>query len=104
MTFETEEGVERAKAFQAAVDASEDLQRLKLDLWLQKGYKIEIQEASEPSDIIWENRQFTPEERRRKELCTFIGIALMLLASFMVIFKLSDISNKAIEKYPLFDE
>lgn len=28
----------------------------------------------------------------------------MLLASFMVIFKLSDISNRAIEKYPLFDE
>jgi hypothetical protein len=45
MTFESEEGIQRA---------------LHLDdkNWLGD-QEIEIQKASEPSDIIWENRHFT---------------------------------------------
>ena len=33
---------------------------------------IEIQAASEPSDIIWENRENTPAQRRFREIVTVI--------------------------------
>ena len=58
MTFENEEGVTRALKYHEAIEA--DPANLgKYQFWL-KDEEIEIQPASEPSDIIWENRQFTP--------------------------------------------
>jgi hypothetical protein len=50
------------------------------------GQEIEIQAASEPTDIIWENRYFTEEERRFKSLIVSIIIALMLGLSFAIIY------------------
>ena len=47
VTFATEEGHERAVNY-CNYPQSKLL-----------GQEIEVQEASEPSDIIWENRQFT---------------------------------------------
>ena len=32
------------------------------------GQVLELQEASEPTDIIWENRHFTPAQRNKKRL------------------------------------
>ena len=40
-----------------AIENDSNLEHLKY--WLGD-HTIEIQEASEPSDIIWENRQYTP--------------------------------------------
>ena len=57
MTFENEEGVNRALNYDDAIQANEEeLSHLKT--WLGD-HVIEIQQASEPSDIIWENRHFT---------------------------------------------
>ena len=60
MTFETEEGIQRALHFDEACQAEDASAQLKGSrTWLGDQF-IEIQEASEPSDIIWENRHFTP--------------------------------------------
>ena len=57
MTFENEEAYQRACAFDSAITNDSSLADLKK--WAGD-HEIEIQEASEPSDIIWENRHFTP--------------------------------------------
>jgi hypothetical protein len=57
LTFENEEGIARALKYDEAVEADPGLADCKH--WLGDEV-IEIQPASEPSDIIWENRAFTP--------------------------------------------
>ena len=57
MTFENEEGVNRAINFNKTIAA--DPKFKKLGIWLNR-FETEITKASEPSDIIWENRHFTP--------------------------------------------
>ena len=53
MSFETEEGINRALQFDELVASDPSLEGL--NIWLDK-HRIEIQQASEPTDIIWENR------------------------------------------------
>jgi len=57
MTFENEEGINRALKYHETVEADVDLHELKH--WIGD-HEIEIQAASEPTDIIWENRDITP--------------------------------------------
>ena len=63
-------------------------------------YEIEIQQASEPSDIIWENRHFTPSERTKKKILVWMILVFMLVISFALIFICA--SKSALEKsiYP----
>ena len=98
MTFETEEGVNRALSYDDAIEDDENLKDLKY--WIDT-HEIEIQEASEPSDIIWENRHFTPADRNKKACIVYTIMFLMLTASFIVIFICSDVSATALAKYPL---
>jgi hypothetical protein len=64
------------------------------------GDEIEIKEASEPSDIIWENRQYTTAQRTFKKLVMSIIISILLLLSFSSIFYCSKWSLSVKEKYP----
>lgn len=64
-TFETEEGYRRATYFEeylglleAGEVKAEDSLICAEDKYIL-GHEIEIQEASEPSDIIWENRHIS---------------------------------------------
>jgi len=99
MTFENEEGVTRALNYDDAIEADQ-AQLGHLKKWIGE-FEIEIQPASEPSDIIWENRQYTPRQRRGKECVVFLVMLVMLLASFVVIFLLSSYSNAMLNKYPI---
>ena len=56
-TMETEEGYTRATLYNKCI--ADDYKHY--DKFL--GDDIELQEASEPTDIIWENRSFSPETR-----------------------------------------
>lgn len=98
MTFENEEGVNRALNYDEAVEASDELKDLKY--WLGT-HEIEIQSASEPSDIIWENRQFTPWDRTKKEIIVWSILTFLLLISFYVILMMTTISNDLISTYPV---
>jgi len=65
--------------------------------------KLEIEEATEPTDIIWENRYFSEAQRTNKKLCVSIIIFIMLMCSGGIIFKLSTKSRILKMKYPITD-
>lgn len=98
-TFENEEGYNRAIKFNKQVDEGilpSFFAHLLTD-------KLEIEEATEPTDIIWENRYFTDSQRRNKKLIVSMIIFVMLMCSGAVIFKLSTKSRILKMKYPITD-
>jgi hypothetical protein len=101
MTFESEEGLQRALKFdECTADPSSDQEVKDQRVWL--GDKvIEIQPASEPSDIIWENRHFTPTQRFRKSIVVILTIGFALLCSFVVVFFCRQYQADVAGKYPL---
>lgn len=110
MTFENEEGAQRAKSFEEETLKEENANLKHLRKWfvtddeeLAEKYHLELQPASEPSDIIWENRHFTPLERRKKELIVVLTIGFALLLSFMVVFASRQYSNELAARYPAVD-
>lgn len=55
LSFENEEGYNRAARYNDTCEM-EEFQQYKEFL----GHEIEVKEASEPTDILWENRMYTP--------------------------------------------
>lgn len=102
MTFETEEGVNRCRLYDETV--AENLEKFEhLRLWLGK-HELDIQEASEPSDIIWENREVLPSTRTKRGIIVCTLVTLMLFVSFVIIFVLTNMSNTALMRYPLVSD
>jgi len=64
------------------------------------GEEIEISEAAEPTDIIWENREYSPRERSLRSCASWTVILIMLFCSFIVIFAASVYGNKAADMFP----
>jgi hypothetical protein len=62
-----------------------------------------LQEASEPTDIIWENRHFTAKQRFHKRLIVYAIIIFMLSISGVIIFVCTNLSLKLKLKYPKVD-
>jgi len=89
-TFETEEGLNRAITYNDA--ANPQMKFL--------GEDLIIQQASEPTDIIWENRHFEPRTRTCKRVVVWTVIFGMLAVSAALIFKFTLISNSAKFRYP----
>ena len=58
-----------------------------LDVFLPGVKPVKVKEASEPSDIIWENRMLTTKHRRIRKLIAAVVMSAALLASFMLVFK-----------------
>ena len=98
MSFENEEGVNRAVESNQTIENEPDLYG-HLGVWLDE-FSIEIQQASEPSDIIWENRHFTPTDRLKKKIVVFFTILILLLLSFVLIYVCSSYSLKLLKVYP----
>jgi len=90
-TFESEEGYNRAKKYSDQPQKHFCMQPL------------ELQEASEPTDIIWENRQFTENTRNFKRVIVWSIIAIMLAISGALIFVMTNISLGLKFKYPKVD-
>jgi len=101
ITFQLEEGLQRALNFKEVIEGVDKDEYAYLNEWFNGEEEIEIQPASEPSDIIWENRHFTPTERLKKAICVGITIFLMLLASFVVIFMSQKWSYDFMDVYPI---
>ena len=97
-----EEGYSRACIYMEAIDKDgKNFQEkmLKYDKFL--GQEIDITEACEPTDIIWENRAFTPSQRNIRRIIVYLIIILMLCCSGYMIFKLSVQSQMLKARYPL---
>ena len=100
MTFETEEGYNRALEMEKTCKDNPDLQHLMV--WLEK-HKFEIKAAAEPSDIIWENRHVTPLQRTKKAILVWTILILVLFANSIALFILTSISNRIVDKFPYID-
>ena len=101
MTFETEEGYNRAIEMDATCKANPRFAHLQL--WMEKQYKFKIKEAAAPSDIIWENRHYTDWDRTKKAIVVWTALAGILFANSIALFILTTISNNIIEKFPPVD-
>lgn len=65
------------------------------------GKPMKFHDASEPTDIIWENRHFTKTDYIKRQLCAFSIIALILGVSFIIIFVISAYSAKMASIFPV---
>lgn len=100
MTFENEEGVNRAVNFNQTIETDADYEDL--GKWFDGEYKhkIEIVKASEPSDIIWENRHITHGIRRQRMVIVVIKTIIMLILAFVLIFACASYSLTLLRKFP----
>lgn len=56
--------------------------------------------ASEPTDIIWENRHYTNWDYIKRQTFAFIIIAILLFGSFIVVYLTASYSAKIANTYP----
>jgi hypothetical protein len=96
LTFENEEGLNRCLNYNEAVQDDEEF----ADFRTLLGEELVIEEASEPTDIIWENRHFTGFDRFKRTLIVVGIVFLLLVGSFVVIFTCSQAATKPLLKYP----
>ena len=89
LTFEDEEGKNRALVY------NENPQMTFL------GEELDINETAEPTDIIWENREYSDAQRTGKTIIAWCIISVMLIVAFFAIFKCSVIANTAESMYPI---
>lgn len=91
----SEEGYNRAVLYNETVEM-DDYKHFKTFL----GAEIDVKEAVEPSDIIWENRNFTENQRTFKKIIVTIIVAILLSISFAIIFICQKKSLAFKNKYP----
>lgn len=99
VSFEEEEGYNRALNLNESV--KERVVPSFFDHLLTE--KLEITDAPEPTDIIWENRHFSDNQRRQKALIVGLVIAFLLLISALNIFNFTIKGKTLKEKYPKTD-
>lgn len=64
------------------------------------GTEFFLTESTEPTNIIWENRHWTPSDYIRRGAIVFTIITILILASFGLIFWCKQYSIKIFAKYP----
>lgn len=67
------------------------------------GQKMEFKQASEPTDIIWENRIYTKTDYFFRELVAFTIIGILLFGSFAFIYKVARTSAEIAREFPKVD-
>ena len=82
MTFENEEALNRCLNYNETVMEDDAYASYRTLL----GEDLNLNEAAEPTDIIWENRRYTAIDRFNRTLMVWCVVALLLTASFVVIF------------------
>ena len=64
------------------------------------GCEFRFDDASEPTDIIWENRHYTDRDYLFRQLKAFLVIAILLAGSFGIIYAISTYSAKMANVFP----
>ena len=95
LTFETEEGKCRCDEYNDTVKDN-DYAHYRTFL----GEEIDMQPATEPTDIIWENRHFTSFQRFVRSIIVMFIIFLLLCASFYLIYNAQKLAMAMKTKYP----
>ena len=82
VTFENEEGKSRAEEYNDIVEAFEEFEHYQHLL----GEPLRFYQAPEPSDILWENRHYTPGMRACRTYMGCFILLLILFGSFVAIY------------------
>lgn len=82
ITFENEEGKSRAEEYNDITEAFDEFEHYRTLL----GEPINIVQAPEPSDILWENRHYTPGMRAARTYAGCFILLLILFGSFIFIY------------------
>lgn len=98
ISFMSEEGLNRATSYLDIVESVPALKKEGYDTFL--GQPVDIEEASEPTDIIWENRHFTNVYRFNMSIIVITIVGILLFISFSTIFVLAKASAKILAVYP----
>ena len=64
------------------------------------GKRLRFLTASEPTDIIWENRHYTWWDYLKRQTIAFIIIAVLLFGSFIVVFLVAKSSSDVASTFP----
>ena len=64
---------------------------------------FKFKQASEPTDIIWENRNYTPTDYFFRQIVAFTIIGILLAGSFAFIFTVARTSSEIARVYPKVD-
>lgn len=95
LTFETEEGKCRCDIYNETVQL-EDFAHYKTFL----GSEIDMTAASEPTDIIWENRHFSAFQRFVRTIIVCLILLGVLICSFILIYTAQKTALAMKQKYP----
>ena len=63
------------------------------------GKRSKVQEAPEPTNVIWENRDFQKEARWLKLLLVITAVCVVLFLTFMVTVYAKNTTNELVGKY-----
>ena len=63
------------------------------------GHRSKVAEAPEPTNVIWENRDFDKAIRWRRLIYIIIAVILVLFITFMATVKAKSMTNEIIGKY-----
>ena len=64
------------------------------------GQPLKFIDASEPTDIIWENRHLTSWDYTKNQTIAAVIIFVLLLGSFIIVFLVAQFSSKVSSTYP----
>ena len=98
LSFENEEGLNRCTNYNETVLGDRQYMSQGYDKLL--GQPLDIEEAAEPTDIIWENRHFTSFQRFRRSLIVIGCVFCLLFISFCIIFFCSKTATAPLLRYP----
>ena len=97
ITFEEEDGLIVAQEFEPETNFSGKRIPAKKEFMDDEFY---LMEATEPLNIIWENRHWTPADYAKRSLQVFVIIACLLGVSFITIYSCKSFAINNASKYP----
>jgi len=64
------------------------------------GQELRFKQATEPTNIIWENRHYTWKDYLWRQFLAYLIIFVLLLGSFLVVFLVAKESSRIANQYP----
>lgn len=97
ITFETQEGYERACNIKGKRNWKREVVSAEHRFL---GDFVSFEEAPEPTNIIWENRDKTFKEQTKRKVVVVVVIIVLLLAAFFAFYLLKQQTIRNQQKYP----
>jgi hypothetical protein len=100
ITFEEEDGMIVAQEFEAQTTFFGKRKPAMKEFMDDEFF---LEESTEPTNIIWENRHWTPADYAKRTLQVCVIIGCLLTISFLIIYTLKGSALDKARKYPVVD-